>query len=154
VQLIERAAPLHDIGKLAVPDAILLKPGRLTGDESDVMKGHTLVGAQLLAGSTSAVLRWGEVVARTHHEHWDGGGYPYGLASEAIPLSGRLVAVADTFDALTHERPYKRAWSLELAVDEVRRVAGSQLDPDVVQAFDQLDHSMLLGPIQIWKDGR
>jgi putative two-component system response regulator len=154
VQLIERAAPLHDIGKLAVPDAILLKLGRLTGDECEVMKGHTLGGAQLLAGSTSEVLQCGEVVARTHHERWDGGGYPYGLAGEAIPLSGRLVAVADTFDALTHERPYKRAWSLERAVDEVRRVAGSQLDPDVVQAFDRLDHSMLLGPIKIWKDGR
>jgi putative two-component system response regulator len=154
VQLIQRAAPLHDLGKLGVPDAILLKPGTLTGDEREVMKGHALVGAQLLAGSTSQVLQCGEVLARTHHERWDGDGYPCGLAGDAIPLSGRLVAVADSFDALTHERPYKRAWPLDRAVDEVRCVAGSQLDPDVVQAFDRLDHRKLLGPIQIGQEGR
>jgi putative two-component system response regulator len=101
----------------------------------------------MLAGSTSAVLQCGEVMARTHHERWDGAGYPDGLADDAIPLAGRLVAVADTFDALTHQRPYKLAWSLERAVEEVQRVAGSQLDPDVVRAFDRLDHRALLGPV-------
>lgn len=154
VQLIHRSAPLHDIGKLAVPDAILLKPGKLTGEEREVMKGHTLVGGQLLSGSTSAVLQCGEVITRTHHERWDGGGYPHGLAGDVIPLPGRLVAVADTFDALSHQRPYKHAWSLERAVEEIQRLAGSQLDPAVVQAFDRLDHSMLLGPIQIREDAR
>jgi putative two-component system response regulator len=148
VELIRRAAPLHDIGKVALPDTILLKPGRLTGDEREAMKAHTLVGAQILAGSTSAVLQCGEMLARTHHERWDGDGYPFGLADDAIPLPARLVAVADTFDALTHERPYKLAWSLERAVEEIGRVAGSQLDPDVVQVFDRLEHRMLLAPIQ------
>jgi putative nucleotidyltransferase with HDIG domain len=147
VELIRRAAPLHDIGKLALPDTILLKPGRLTGDEREAMKAHTLVGAQILAGSTSAVLRCGELLARTHHERWDGGGYPDGLAGDAIPLPARLVAVADTFDALTHKRPYKLAWSLDRSVEEIRRVAGSQLDPNVVQAFDRLEHETLLAPI-------
>jgi putative two-component system response regulator len=148
VELIHRSAPLHDIGKLALPDMILLKPGRLTEDEREAMKAHTLVGAQILAGSTSAVLQCGELVARAHHERWDGEGYPDGLAGDAIPLPARLVAVADTFDVLTHERPYKLAWSLDCSVEEVRRVAGSQLDPDVVQAFDRLDHETLLAPIQ------
>ena len=148
VELIHRSAPLHDIGKLAVPDAILLKPGILTGDEFEVMKAHTIVGARILDGSTSAVLQCGEIMARTHHERWDGGGYPDGLANDAIPLPGRLVAVADTFDALTHQRPYKLAWPLERAVEEIQRVAGSQLDPHVVQAFDRLDHGTLLAPIQ------
>jgi putative two-component system response regulator len=148
VELIQRSAPLHDVGKLAVPDAILLKPGRLTSDEWEVMKQHTLIGARILASSTSAVLQCGEVMARTHHERWDGDGYPHGLADDAIALPGRVVAVADSFDAMTHKRPYKPAWSLERAVEEIQRVAGSQLDPDVVQAFDRLDHSTLLAPIQ------
>jgi putative two-component system response regulator len=147
VELIGRAAPLHDIGKLGVPDAILLKPGRLTADEFAVMKEHTLIGARILAGSVSAVLRSGEVIARSHHERWDGGGYPDGLSGEQIPLAGRLVAVADVFDALTHERPYKVAWPQDEAVAEIRRVAGEQFDPDVVRAFDQLDHTRLLAPL-------
>jgi response regulator RpfG family c-di-GMP phosphodiesterase len=146
-ELIYRSAPLHDIGKLAVPDTILLKPGTLTGDEREVMKTHTLVGARILAGSTSAVLQCAELLAQTHHERWDGDGYPYGLVGDAIPLPARLVAVADTFDALTHERPYKLAWSLERSVEEIRREAGSQLDPGVVQAFERLDHGVLLEPI-------
>jgi putative two-component system response regulator len=144
VELIRRSAPLHDIGKVGVPDAILLKRGRLTADEFDLIKGHTLIGGRILAHSVSEVLRAGEVIARTHHERWDGGGYPLGLSGEAIPLHGRLVALADMFDALTHERPYKPAWPLDRAAAEIRRVAGHQLDPAVVQSFERLDHSTLL----------
>ena len=138
VELIRHAAPLHDIGKLGVPDAILLKPGRLTADEFETMKRHTLIGPRILAGSVSAVLQTGEVIARAHHERWDGTGYPSGLAGEAIPLVGRLVALADVFDALTHRRPYKPAWATEHAVAEVHRGAGTQFDPRVVEAFDRI----------------
>jgi putative two-component system response regulator len=148
VELMRRAAPLHDIGKLGVPDTILLKPGRLTVDEFEVVKGHTVIGSRILAESVSTVLRAGEVIARAHHERWDGTGYPAGLAGDEIPLAGRLVAVADVFDALTHERPYKSAWPCERAVAEVHGVAGTQLDPRVVQAFDQLDPSALLAPVE------
>jgi putative two-component system response regulator len=148
VELMRRAAPLHDIGKLGVPDTILLKPGRLTVDEFEVVKGHTVIGSRILAESVSTVLRAGEVIARAHHERWDGTGYPAGLAGDEIPLAGRLVAVADVFDALTHERPYKSAWPCERAVAEVHGVAGTQLDPRVVQAFHQLDPSALLAPVE------
>jgi putative two-component system response regulator len=144
VDLIRRSAPLHDIGKVGVPDAILLKRGRLTADEFDLIKGHTLIGGRILAHSVSEVLQAGEVIARTHHERWDGGGYPVGLSGEAIPLHGRLVALADMFDALTHERPYKPAWPLDRAAAEIRRVAGQQLDPALVHSFERLDHGTLL----------
>jgi putative two-component system response regulator len=143
VDLIRRSAPLHDIGKVGVPDAILLKPGRLTAEEFELIKGHTVIGGRILAHSVSNVLQAGEVIARTHHERWDGGGYPAGLAGEAIPLHGRLVALADVFDALTHERPYKPPWPLERAVEEIRREAGHQLDPDLVRTFESLDHRLL-----------
>lgn len=148
VELMRRAAPLHDIGKVGVPDTILLKPGRLTEDEFEVVKGHTVIGSRILAESVSSVLRAGQVIAHSHHERWDGAGYPAGLAGEEIPLAGRLVAVADVFDALTHERPYKSAWTCDDAVAEVRRVAGAQLDPNVVQAFDCLDPRTLLAPVE------
>lgn len=130
-----RAAPLHDIGKIGIPDAVLLKPGRLTPDEFDVMKRHTTIGGQILAGSHAPVLQLAEQVAQTHHENWDGSGYPAGLAGDAIPLVGRIVAVADVFDALTHERPYKPAWPHEKAIDEIDSLAGRKFDPAVVSAF-------------------
>jgi putative nucleotidyltransferase with HDIG domain len=144
VALIRDAAPLHDIGKLSVPDAVLLKPGDLSADEFAVMKEHTTSGAAILAGSRSEVLRLGEEIALTHHEWWDGNGYPHRLRGEQIPQSGQIVAVADVFDALTHDRPYKDAWPLDAAVREIRRLGGSQFSPRIVEAFDSLDHASLL----------
>ena len=135
VGFLRLAAPLHDVGKIAIPDAILLKTERLTVQEREVMQTHAALGVRVLSGSTSPVLQMAAVIAATHHERWDGTGYPAGLAGEDIPLVGRVVAVADVFDALTHERPYKSAWTVEQAVAEIRRAAGSQFDPRVVDAF-------------------
>jgi PAS domain S-box-containing protein len=144
VQLLRLAAPLHDVGKLGVSDSILLKPGRLTTHEFELMQDHVYAGAKLLSGSGSKVLRLGEEIALTHHERWDGTGYPRRLRGEEIPISGRIVALADVFDALTHERPYKHAWTLDEAVAEIRRLSGRQFDPRVVEAFDTLDHASLI----------
>jgi hypothetical protein len=138
VWLIRQAAPLHDLGKIAIPDSILLKPGRLEPEEYEVVKTHAVLGARVLADSNSEVLGVAEEVARSHHERWDGEGYPDGLAGEAIPLVARLVGVADVFDVLVHERPYKEAWTVEDAAKEIRSGAGTQFDPDVVVAFDAL----------------
>ena len=135
VGLLREAAPLHDVGKLAVSDTILLKPGKLTAQEREVMQTHAALGARLLSDSRSPVLQMATVIAATHHERWDGTGYPAGLAGEAIPLVGRVVAVADVFDACTHDRPYKSAWPVEQAIAEIQRAAGSQFDPRVVAAF-------------------
>jgi putative two-component system response regulator len=134
-RLLGEAAPLHDIGKLAISDAILLKPGPLSGQEFEVMKTHAALGASLLSGSSAPVLQVATVIAASHHERWDGTGYPAGLVGQAIPLVGRVTAVADVFDALTHERPYKSAWTPEQAILEIHRAAGSQFDPRVVAAF-------------------
>jgi response regulator RpfG family c-di-GMP phosphodiesterase len=147
VSLYRLAAPLHDIGKLAVSDALLLKPGKLTEDEVRLMKRHTEAGAAILSGSTSDVLRLASEIALSHHEWWDGSGYPKGLKGHAIPLSGRIVAIADVFDALAHARPYKRAWPLADAVAEINRLCGTQFDPDVVAAFRALDPETLVGPM-------
>lgn len=134
VQLIGFAARLHDVGKIGIPDAILLKPGRFSKLEYELMKSHAAIGAQMLSGGNSKMMRLAEEIAMTHHERWDGTGYPRGLAGEAIPLVGRIVAVADVFDALTHVRPYKPAWSIEEALLELQRNSGSQFDPRVVEA--------------------
>ncbi len=143
VTLLRQAAPLHDVGKLAIPDLILLKPGRLTEQEFEVMKTHAELGARLLSSGSSPVLQMAATIAATHHERWDGAGYPKGLAREAIPLVGRIVAVADVFDALTHDRPYKTAWPVERAIAEIGRGAGSQFDPRVVGAFIALREELL-----------
>jgi HD-GYP domain-containing protein (c-di-GMP phosphodiesterase class II) len=135
LDLLREAAPLHDVGKIGIPDGILLKPGRLTHDEFEHMKTHTTLGARMLAGRGLPLLEMAEEIALTHHERWDGSGYPAGLGGAAIPLVGRIVAVADVFDALTHSRPYKEAWSLRDAVTEITRQAGRQFDPVVVEAF-------------------
>ena len=143
-RLIGRAAPLHDIGKIAISDAILLKPGKLTGEEFGIMKTHALMGAALLSHSRSPLMQRAEIIARTHHERFDGNGYPANLAGEDIPIEGRIAAVIDVFDALTHERPYKKAWPIEEAVAEIVKCAGSHFDPRVVQAFCQLNHADLI----------
>src|ERR1700684_2982703 len=135
VTLLRQAAPLHDVGKLAIPDRILLKPGKLTVEEYEVMKTHTELGARLLSSGSSPVLQMAALIAATHHERWDRNGYPHGLAGESIPLVGRIVAVADVFDALIHDRPYKKAWPFEQALAEIERAAGTQFDPRVVAAF-------------------
>jgi len=138
VWLIREVAPLHDLGKIAIPDTVLLKPGRLTREEFEVVKTHAVLGARVLAGGASDLLRAAERTVRSHHERWDGAGYPDGLAGTDIPLEGRLVHVADVFDVLVHERPYKESWTVEAAADEIRRGAGAQFDPDVVRAFEAL----------------
>jgi len=147
VEVLLRAAPLHDIGKIGVPDAILLKASPLTEEEFGVMRAHTAIGAQILSGSEFELLQTAERIAASHHERWDGGGYPRGLAGEQIPLAGRLVALADVFDALVHERPYKPAWPLEQAIEEILSLRGTHFDPDVVAAFEALDHDALMTPI-------
>lgn len=134
VDLIGRAAPLHDVGKIGISDAILLKPGPLTAAEFAIMKQHTVIGARIMAGSSSPILQLAEEIALTHHERWDGTGYA-GMVEKEIPISGRIVAVADVLDALLHARPYKPAWSLQDAVDEICRQRGRQFAPDVVDAF-------------------
>ena len=148
VALIRRAAPLHDIGKIGIPDAILLKPGKLTAEEFEQIKTHTTIGAEILSRSQSPLLRLAELIALTHHERWDGRGYPCGLAGEEIPLPGRIAAVADVFDALTHERPYKKAWPVQEAVDAILTEAGRQFDPAVVSAFSALQPLMLATPMR------
>jgi hypothetical protein len=138
VRLIRHAAPLHDLGKIAIPDSILLKPGRLEPEEYEVVKTHAVLGARVLADGGSEVLGVAEQIARSHHERWDGDGYPDGVAGQRIPLVARLVGVADVFDVLVHERPYKEAWTVEDAAREIRSGAGTQFDPEVVAAFDAL----------------
>jgi PAS domain S-box-containing protein/putative nucleotidyltransferase with HDIG domain len=132
---IRLAAPLHDIGKLGIPDQILLKPGGLTDGEQAVMKSHTTIGAHILGKSEYPVLGVAREIALTHHERWDGAGYPAGLRASAVPLVGRIVAVADAFDAITHARPYKEAFPAEHAIARITRASGAQFDPRVVEAF-------------------
>lgn len=148
IALIRHAAPLHDIGKIGIADSILLKPGRLRPDEMAVMQTHTLIGGQILAGSRSRLLQVGEEIALTHHERWDGRGYPVGLAGDDIPIAGRLTAVADVFDALNFSRPYKDAWPLDAALAEMELAAGRQLDPALVALLRTLDCEALLAPIR------
>jgi HD-GYP domain-containing protein (c-di-GMP phosphodiesterase class II) len=133
--LLRQAAPMHDVGKIAIPDRILLKPGRLTAEEFEEMRTHTTLGAEMLARPGFPLLEMAAEIALTHHERWDGSGYPAGLAGGDIPLVGRIVAVADVFDALTNERPYKDAWPLADAVAEIRDQSHLQFDPAVVDAF-------------------
>jgi putative two-component system response regulator len=134
-ELMLNASPMHDIGKIGIPDAILLKPGKFEPDEWEIMKRHVVIGAELLSGDDSALLRLAQEIALTHHEKWDGSGYPQGLAGEAIPQAGRIVAVADVFDALTSARPYKKAWPVDEAVAFIDANSGTHFDPAVAEAF-------------------
>ena len=134
-ELLLQAAPMHDIGKVGTPDHILLKPGRLTPEEFEIMKQHATIGYEILRDSASPLLQCAATLALAHHEKFDGSGYPQGLSGDSIPLYGRIVAVADVFDALTSERPYKKAWALDDAVDFLKTNAGSHFDPACVDGF-------------------
>ncbi|MFM2281104.1 MAG: hypothetical protein RLZZ444_3335 [Pseudomonadota bacterium] len=134
---IRLAAPMHDIGKVAIPDAVLLKNGKLTEGEFAEMQRHTVAGCDILKESKSSLLQLAAEIAGSHHERWDGNGYPLRRAGTDIPLSGRIVAIADNFDALTTARPYKEAWPVERAVEHIRSRAGIQFDPECVEAFDK-----------------
>ena len=138
VESLRLVAPLHDVGKIAIPDNILHKPARLTDEEFVIMKSHVTIGAQLLGQNTSPLLLLASEVARYHHERWDGKGYNVGLAGRMIPISARIVSVADTFDAMTNDRPYRRAGSVFQALQEIRANAGTQFDPEVVAALERL----------------
>ena len=142
-ELIERAARLHDLGKIAIPDSILLAPRKLTPEEFQVVKTHTTIGADILAGSYSPVLQLAQAIAQAHHERWDGSGYA-GLAGEAIPLAAAITTVADVFDALVHERPYKPAWPVEQAIAEIEAQRERQFDPKIVDAFLRVQDEALL----------
>ncbi|MFM1979991.1 MAG: hypothetical protein RLZ68_1256, partial [Pseudomonadota bacterium] len=129
------AAPLHDIGKVGIADMIVLKPGRLDAQEFAIMKQHAFIGYELLKDSSSKVLQAGAEIALGHHEKFDGSGYPSGIQGKNIPVFSRIVAVADVFDALTSDRPYRKAWALDQAVEFLKTGAGSHFDPDCVAAF-------------------
>ena len=134
-ELILLAAPMHDVGKVATPDEILLKPGKLTAEEFTTMKGHAQAGFEILRGSESPMLQLAAEIAISHHERFDGSGYPNGLAGSKIPLSGRLVSIVDVFDALTSVRPYKPAWTIEASLEEIRRGNGTHFDPEIHELF-------------------
>lgn len=143
VENIRYASPMHDIGKIGIPDRILLKPGALTPDEWEVMKQHTVIGGRILSNSGSDFIRLGEIIALTHHEKWDGSGYPKGLKAGEIPLAGRICAVADVFDALTSKRPYKEAYSPEKSFEMIEQQRAIHFDPDVVYAFLSIKDKLL-----------
>ena len=135
LDLLLNASPMHDIGKIGIPDHVLLKPGKLDEHEFELIKTHTIIGSDLLAGDDSDLMTMAREIALSHHERWDGTGYPHGLKGEEIPLVGRVTSVADVFDALTSSRPYKKGWPVDEAVEYIRNGAGGQFDPAVVEAF-------------------
>jgi putative two-component system response regulator len=135
VQNILYAAPMHDVGKIGISDKILIKPGKLTDEEFEVMKTHSIIGANILANSKAETLKVAEQIALSHHEKWNGKGYPQGLSGDNIPLVGRIVGLADAFDALTSKRPYKDPYTVEVALDIIKKERGEQFDPDIVDVF-------------------
>ena len=142
-ELLYQAAPMHDIGKIGIPDHILLKPGALDPEEREIMKNHTVIGAEIIGHHDSPLLQLACSVALTHHEKWDGSGYPRGLAGESIPLEGRLVALADVYDALTSVRPYKGAWTADAAFAFIQDQAGRHFDPKLVPLFLALKNEII-----------
>lgn len=134
-ELISHAAPMHDIGKMMVPQAVLHKPGKLTEDEFEIMKTHTTAGYDLLKGSKRRLIQYASIIAHEHHERWDGSGYPNGISGNDIHVYARVVSVMDVFDALTHKRCYKDAWSIDDALEYIKSKRGTQFDPDLVDLF-------------------
>lgn len=145
VELVEQASPMHDIGKIGIPDRVLLKPGKLDGEEWDTMQTHVSLGAHILAGdhNDSELLRVAAEIALNHHERWDGTGYPNGLKGEEIPLFTRITSVCDVFDALTSQRPYKAPWSVEEAIKFIEDQSGRAFDPTIVSCFKSRLHKLL-----------
>jgi putative two-component system response regulator len=150
IDLIRRAAPLHDVGKIGIPDGILLKAGKLTAREIDVIQTHTVIGARILSGGVSELVKMAERIALCHHERWDGVGYPNKISQESIPIEARITGLADFVDALTHRRPYRPAWPMETVLTEVRRESGHHFDPTVVAALMEscCYRQVVLSPIQ------
>jgi putative two-component system response regulator len=136
--MILNAAPMHDIGKIGIPDCILLKPGKLDADEWKIMQTHVEIGVEILSDATTPLLEMARRIAASHHEKWNGTGYPLGLEGEDISIEGRICAVTDVFDALTSDRPYKKAWSVEDAMSLIREESGISFDPILVKAFDSI----------------
>ncbi|PJZ45802.1 HD domain-containing phosphohydrolase [Leptospira brenneri] len=129
------AAPMHDVGKIGIPDFIIQKPGKLSPEEWEIMKRHPEIGAEIIGDHNSSLLKLAKSIAITHHEKYDGTGYPYGLKGESIPLEGRIIAIADVFDALTTERPYKKAWEVDTAIEFLKKESGTHFDPVLVNQF-------------------
>ena len=138
------ASPMHDIGKIGIPDNVLLKPGKLDSEEWTIMQTHVDIGVEILSGSSSALMDMAAEIAQNHHEKWDGSGYPCALAGENIPLTGRIVAIADVFDALTTERPYKKAWPIEETVEFLKDQRGKHFDPELVELFLEILPDILI----------
>ena len=134
-EMLLNASPMHDIGKIGIPDSVLMKPGKLDAEEWKIMQTHVEIGVEILSGSAFELMNMAAEIAQTHHEKWDGSGYPAGLSGNDIPLSGRIVALADVFDALTTERPYKKAWPLDDALDYIKEQSGKHFDPGLVEKF-------------------
>jgi putative two-component system response regulator len=143
IESILRAAPMHDVGKIGIPDRILLKPDKLDADEWKLMKEHTTIGGRILSNSKAGFIRLGEIIALSHHEKWDGSGYPLGLQGKEIPLVGQMVAIADVFDALTTRRPYKEPFSIVSACDIILEGRGTQFNPAIVDAFFAIKNEIL-----------
>lgn len=142
VELLKLAAPLHDTGKVGIPHAILKSPNKLTEDEWEIMRQHTVIGHQILIKSEAPLFKLAAEVALAHHEKWDGSGYPYGLSGKDIPESARIVSIADVFDALTMERAYKRNWSIEEAFDYIRQSSDAHFDPELVERFLSIEDEL------------
>ncbi|MDD5423793.1 MAG: HD domain-containing protein [Candidatus Omnitrophica bacterium] len=150
VDYLRYASPLHDVGKLIIPDSILKKKGGLTPEEREIVKKHAQIGAEVFEGSNLNLLKIATMISLTHHERWDGTGYPQGLKGDDIPLFGRIVALADVFDALTSKRPYKRAYGFDEAISIIKEESGTHFDPDVVKSFMKRKKTIR----KIWKSKR